>query len=195
MANDKGKGRTYVVGSDDIGVVIADELELHAEPPEEVPLLRLEPDACDLKHGGGGARKEGELLLETWDWHSDATSLPRTSPPCSPPPDGRAPLDALLLRDAFQRSKMGGLGGRRAHCERYAPPCGALRLDEFPSAWVPRGFRSWEGAACSSARRFLLVGFYIESRQFLRCLRILGAVHRSRSDGLKIGGTCYKDRN
>jgi hypothetical protein len=31
------------------------------------------------------------------------------------------------------------------------------------------------------------------SRQFLHCLRILGAIHPSRSDGLKIGGTCYKE--
>jgi hypothetical protein len=36
---------TYVVGGDDAGGVVADELELHAEPPEQVLLLRLEPDA------------------------------------------------------------------------------------------------------------------------------------------------------
>jgi hypothetical protein len=39
----------HVVGGDDAGGVVADELELHAEPPEEVALLRLEPDACERK--------------------------------------------------------------------------------------------------------------------------------------------------
>jgi hypothetical protein len=34
------------------------------------------------------------------------------------------------------------LGGRRArHAPCTPPPRGALRLDEFPSAWVPRGLR------------------------------------------------------
>ena len=37
---------TYVVGGDDAGGVVPDELELHAEPPEQVLLLRLEPNAC-----------------------------------------------------------------------------------------------------------------------------------------------------
>jgi hypothetical protein len=34
---------------------------------------------------------------------------------------------------------------------------------------------------------------HLISRQFLQYLRILGAVHRYTSDGLKIGGTCYKE--
>jgi hypothetical protein len=30
-------------------------------------------------------------------------------------------------------------------------------------------------------------------RHFLWCLKILAAVHRLRSDGLKVEGTCYKE--
>jgi hypothetical protein len=63
MAVGKGKGRTYVVCGDDAGGVVADELELHAEPPEEVALLGLEPDACDSKQG----RKVSRCCWESWD--------------------------------------------------------------------------------------------------------------------------------
>lgn len=45
------------------------------------------------------------------------------------------------------------------------PPLGALRLDEFPSVWVPHGLRSCEGATCRSAR--------LSARRFLVRIELL----------------------
>jgi hypothetical protein len=71
-------------------------------------------------------------------------------------------------------------------------PTSAPGSSQETSSFFPMGIRSFCHALGRGKTSFLCEEI-VSTKTVSPILEVLGAVHRSRSDGLKIGGTCYKE--